>query len=500
MSDGFDYVWVDTCCIDKTSSAELSEAINSMYVWYRGADVCYVYMADVVDTREDFHSQPGLGSAFGQSRWWTRGWTLQELLAPTCLTFFDQNWREIGTKASLQELISDLTGIDAQTLLDYDANRSLVSVAQKMSWAANRQTTRREDHAYCLLGIFGINMPLLYGEGNQAFRRLQLEILKQSTDHSLFAWKGGVLETGLLAYSPANFADCGSVREVVDNWIKSPYEMTNKGLRINLRFKWILDNSSYYDRPRECGRRGEVQILAILDCQRKDQQETDYTMLAIRVREVSEGIFARVYPDKIENLEAAWIRRADDQQVYFLDRLLLGSEINYDVKNLWAVSNFSVKKLAVQASSGYTLVAAFPDLWKGMGEGMRLGVQDGDVVALLFRNNTQDRRFLVVLGLAGHDSPWCDIVSNVQDDDLLKALKPLLDSAKNDDIVKLNRTAFSQYRVSKHLPGGLTAYVAVRKGRMRGEVQYLVEITVKLSDDSSDTIPSRFDKALVLNS
>jgi Heterokaryon incompatibility protein (HET) len=233
--DGFDYVWVDTCCIDKSSSAELSEAINSMYCWYQRAEVCYAYLSDV-PSGDDPQSKT---SMFARSRWFTRGWTLQELLAPVSVIFFDRQWVEIGTKASLQTLISDLTNIDAHILLDYYHTGNAISVAKKMSWASKRQTTRAEDRAYSLMGIFGINMPLLYGEGNNAFRRLQFEILKESTDHTLFAWIGEGTERGLLARSPAEFADCGCVREVNENWGKSPYSMTNRGLLINLRLKWI---------------------------------------------------------------------------------------------------------------------------------------------------------------------------------------------------------------------------------------------------------------------
>ena len=356
-SDGFEYIWVDTCCIDKTSSSELSEAINSMYLWYQRAQVCYAYLVDV-PSGEDHHRKD---SAFARSRWFTRGWTLQEMLAPMSLTFFDQDWTEIGTKASLQTLISDLTGIDNQILLNNDAGD--VSVAQKMSWASKRETTRVEDQAYCLMGIFGINMPLLYGEGENAFRRLQLEILKVSTDHSLFAWTGQGQERGLLAHSPSEFVNCGSVCEVNGNWAKSPYSMTNQGLCISLRLKWILDNSSYYDRPRECGTRVEVQILAILDCQREDQQDRDYTMLAVRLKETSGGTFVRINPSKIENLEAAWVRRAHQQEVCFSEQYLSGFNAVHGVDDPHRTYTFSVKTLTLHPNSGYALVQAFPDKW-----------------------------------------------------------------------------------------------------------------------------------------
>ena len=163
----------DLCCIDKTSSAELSEAINSMYRWYQESGVCYAYLADVPP------------NAFSKSRWFTRGWTLQELIAPSTVIFLDQKWQEIGTKSSLQRVISEITGIPTDILLGGDLEDA--SIAQRMSWASKRETTRVEDAAYCLMGIFSIHMPMLYGEGERAFIRLQEEIMRVSDDHSLFA-------------------------------------------------------------------------------------------------------------------------------------------------------------------------------------------------------------------------------------------------------------------------------------------------------------------------
>jgi hypothetical protein len=171
--------WIDTCCIDKTSSAELSEAINSMYRWYQKSQVCYAYLVDVPDATTD-HSRPE--SLFQQSKWFTRGWTLQELLAPTFVEFYDQNWIEIGTKSSMRALVQKITNIS--TLVDIDK----ACVAEKLSWASTRVTTRIEDLAYCLMGLFDINMPLLYGEGHNAFLRLQLEIWNRTNDESIFAW------------------------------------------------------------------------------------------------------------------------------------------------------------------------------------------------------------------------------------------------------------------------------------------------------------------------
>lgn len=161
--DGYEYVWVDTCCIDKKNNTELSEAINSMYRWYQKAGICYAYLHDVTDPEN-----PGL--QFAKSEWFTRGWTLQELVAPEDVVFFGNNgdWFKIGTKASLREAIKRITKIDTR-VLECSQYVFKASIAQRMSWASGRKTTKPEDMAYCLLGIFKVNMPLLYGEAENAF-------------------------------------------------------------------------------------------------------------------------------------------------------------------------------------------------------------------------------------------------------------------------------------------------------------------------------------------
>jgi hypothetical protein len=118
-------------------------------------------------------------------RWFTRGWTLQELIAPKTVYFFDSSWNEIGEKRQPEKEIAEVTGIDSDVLRDH---RSLYTkrIARRMSWASSRETTRIEDIAYCLMGIFNVNMPLLYGEGERAFIRLQEVIMRSNYDHTLF--------------------------------------------------------------------------------------------------------------------------------------------------------------------------------------------------------------------------------------------------------------------------------------------------------------------------
>ena len=179
-----EWVWIDTCCTDKSSTAELSEAINSMFRWYQQADICYAYLSDVPC------SQSWL-LAFRRSTWFTRGWTLQELLAPSVVRFFDDQWHAIGDKSDLAGEIEAITRIPERAVLaNFEGleNVHSFSIALRMSWAAARDTSRVEDIAYCLMGIFGINMPLLYGEGEKSFLRLQEEIMKVSNDETIFAW------------------------------------------------------------------------------------------------------------------------------------------------------------------------------------------------------------------------------------------------------------------------------------------------------------------------
>lgn len=202
---GLHYLWIDTCCINKDSEVELGEAIRSMYKWYASAKVCYAYLSDV----ESKDSTPT--DSFENSAWFKRGWTLQELVAPKDVIFFGGGWQSLGTKQSLLFRIADASGIDVDVLKDASIIPTR-SIAQRMSWASKRNTTRPEDMAYCLLGLFGIHLDMKYSEGVGAFIRLQEEIIKRSDDCSILAWSG--VEDGypgLLATTPKKFENCGAV-------------------------------------------------------------------------------------------------------------------------------------------------------------------------------------------------------------------------------------------------------------------------------------------------
>ena len=229
--DGYDYFWVDTCTIDKSSSAELTESINSMFQWYQQSGVCYAYLSDVTASKHD----PDVESQVMQSRWFCRGWTLQELLAPSVVRFFNQKGEFLGDKDALRELILDTTGINFGAIL-WPSTLESYSIATRLSWASRRETKRKEDEAYCLLGILGVHMPLLYGEGENAFRRLQEELIKISDDESIFAHSG----YNLLARGPHEFAGARQVI-VLRKSESAPYSITNAGLHIHMR---VLPNAS----------------------------------------------------------------------------------------------------------------------------------------------------------------------------------------------------------------------------------------------------------------
>ena len=312
--DRLSWCWVDTCCIDKSSSAELSEAINSMFNWYARAQVCYAYLADVctgvrrdsrgetqpqdqeiVEVYEEVCLDLRLGNqlhieqrrwydtelhsqtttmraifdsrehgtfttdattcvAFGDSRWFQRGWTLQELIAPRRLKFYGRSWEPLGERD--EELLHAVTKCTGLSPIVFGNTRALrqTPIAQRMSWMGRRQTTRKEDEAYCLLGIFGVHMPLLYGEAEMAFVRLQEELVRRFRDHSLLIFSDLTRNTSILreplAASPRDFAGCKHVEAC--NTYKIPfalqsYQMTKDAIQINLplirmeRAHWLRD-------------------------------------------------------------------------------------------------------------------------------------------------------------------------------------------------------------------------------------------------------------------
>jgi hypothetical protein len=230
---GIQYAWVDTCCIDKKSSAELQEAINSMFRWYKSAKICYAYLSDV-------SSGPNAASELGSSKWFTRGWTLQELLAPKDLVFFSHAWAEIQSRAFFAATISDLTRVPWAILWSgfNGLGESGILVAQVMNWARDRETTRIEDRAYSLLGLLDVFMPMLYGEGERAFRRLQEELIRKSGDQSILAWTGMPFSSygGGLARSPGYFQRIFQSDQGENIQRRRPALVTSEGIEVEVNF------------------------------------------------------------------------------------------------------------------------------------------------------------------------------------------------------------------------------------------------------------------------
>ncbi|KAK4450839.1 heterokaryon incompatibility protein-domain-containing protein [Podospora aff. communis PSN243] len=256
---GYRFAWIDTCCIDKSSSAELSEAINAMFSWYRKAAICYAYLADL-------HITPGteIEDCLRQCRWFTRGWTLQELIASVNIRFYDASWDFVASKHQLTGEISRITGVDVAVLEDV-TNLSEIPVGRRMAWASNRETTRAEDIAYCLLGIFDISIPPLYGEGEKAFTRLQEEIARQSNDLTLFAWEQDETDQhqyrAIFAKSPREFRNCSNLRALPPRfYAANEFSLTNRGLR-------IATNLSIWYPPHVSRRASKDEYLLLgLDC------------------------------------------------------------------------------------------------------------------------------------------------------------------------------------------------------------------------------------------
>ena len=390
-SVGFEYAWVDTCCIDKTNNVELTEAINSMFQWYRGAQVCYSYLADVPSS-----DQPqSINSEFRKSAWFTRGWTLQELLAPLYVVFFGDDWTEIGSKASLREVISNITGIPSEVLLMN--TEAEISVAQRMAWAANRETSRVEDRAYCLLGLFGISMPMIYGEGERAFTRLQLEIMKSSDDQSLFAWtscKTGQFQNqrrGLLARSPEEFLNCHKFHRSVDSSQTSAFSMTNKGLHIELPLLSL-------GRPPD-----KIWYLAILNCQNKVGCPLG---IYLQKDEENSHNYVRVATDRIEEVGFD-ISSAEKSELYVTET----DPSKFDIVQWIQPQRKYIFSINKRPEDFPHVVHNNKAQWEISEKEIRLIFTGSGNSGLLMFEDKSGQTFAVVLGVHNYNV-WCDIAND----------------------------------------------------------------------------------------
>ncbi|RSL40770.1 hypothetical protein CEP54_016025 [Fusarium duplospermum] len=317
--DGLDYIWIDTCCIDKSSSAELSEAINSMFKWYMESTNCYVFMEDVT------FEMDGTMRNFVTSRWFTRGWTLQELIAPHGLLFFDRDWKYMCSRDEIAPTLEKITHITPSILErshispvsdlgrvfrcvgcgHVDAVKEMLrteSISNKMRWAANRVTTRPEDASYSLLGLFDINMPLLYGEGENAFWRLQEEILHKYPDQSILTWTDrskGDTSRPYFTKTPASFLF--RVSQSVNGMIeRGGIIATSRGLEIDV----MVGPCAFCRKKLQPAILTEKLFMAVLNCA---VEKSPLTRVAIFVRPLTPGApdtaYIRVYNDRLIQLQ-----------------------------------------------------------------------------------------------------------------------------------------------------------------------------------------------------
>lgn len=317
--DNLKYVWVDTCCIDKTSSAELSEAINSMFRWYKRAAVCYVFLADLAGLPRSEDADE-LDDSIRHCRWFSRSWTLQELIAPLHIEFYDRDWDFCFTKEMASEALARITGIDVG-ILNHETNLSAVSVAQKMSWAATRQSTRIEDAAYSLVGIFGINMPLLYGEEERAFLRLQAEIISSCPDPTIFAWMNrpephqSDSYSGVMASSPLPFEDCAEVQRL-SNQPLFEFSLSNRGIQLRAQFGLLPLRAA----------RGSCLVLPVCEIQDK--------VFGIRVRNLGRTCFARQNAHELVHIKPWAVAHRLVLEPYLLKQIHPSSETERGTQDL----------------------------------------------------------------------------------------------------------------------------------------------------------------------
>jgi len=459
--DNIDFVWIDTCCIDKTSSAELSEAINSMYQWYQNAQVCYAYLYDVEEGRHD---------QFKKSTWFTRGWTLQELLAPSFVNFYDSSWNEIGTKGSLRNEIMEVTQINS--LFDIDK----ACVAEKMSWASRRVTTRVEDMAYCLMGLFGVHMAPLYGEGHNAFIRLQLEILSRNDDESIFAWQGYMSDQGgLLAGSPKAFAESGDIRPLYYDEDRPQFAMTNKGLRLDLRlekprssFSNITNGATKFNVPTE--------YLAPLNCGRLDEnRETTYPV-AIKLKQGQRDQYVRVHHGGLDLWKAPKNHEIPERKTVYVKQPIGSLSENQEYPEL--SFKFQIKTTVI---SGYSIsdrchFCKRCESWDDNTNTLTITentsrcdpLNEMDCGAVLF-SKKDAISFVVVLGISGRKYPTANIFVPEKPHELEMEVDKFNISRGQD------QHNFLLDRASKTIRGDLKVSIALRPIQT---YEYLVDISV----------------------
>lgn len=470
--NGIGYAWVDTCCIDKTSSAELTEAINSMFQLYASSVICYAYLSDLdPDGGVDAENQT---SQFARSRWFRRGWTLQELIAPQTVEFYDRDWNSRGTKADLSRAISAITGIDGDVLRD-SAALSQIPVARRMSWAAGRETSRLEDKAYSLLGIFDVNMPMLYGEGEKAFIRLQEEIAKETNDLTLFAWQAVKTNEedsgrpasqkyrGILAKSPAEFANSGDVVPRSDHKFNEEFVMTNKGLRITA----ALAKGSSGD------------YILSLNCSRQGQLDED---IGIYLKHHGASVYARDKPQEIA-VAAEWEAVSHRKAIY----------ITKNVSRALSASVDRIRQNAIHCRHGFdngTISVARPEsLWDAQNKLYLTAGLSSFAGLLYFKPDSYDTPFIIACAMSDSVAPWAMFL----DGSNMKQISPAL--ANQDLIFQLPKSMMMSQSIffdKNYQPTRFSISMSFEEGIGDREPMYCIDIQ---ADAEQGPLPSFHETA-----
>ena len=309
---GLKWLWIDSCCIDEV---ERQKAINSMYQWYRCSKVCFAYLHDVADV---FPQK--VNNKTKWPRWLFRGWTLQELIAPAELVFFNQKWEGIGDRTSLAATLNNITRIPEILLQDNGPRpiqRELTdtfSVAQIMSWAADRETREPEDRAYSLAGLFGVFLEVKYGEGaSDAFQRLQEVLIKEYEDQSIFSWSTLPKTGSVLAESPSDFRDCADVirRDLHSLAQRSRSTLCQGSVKIPLRVTRCLGSSYIFRAELACCHRGNTQPITITLAE-------------------SNEVYHRIFESESFHLS----NEIEEREIYLWCRPVHPSAFTFDISNL----------------------------------------------------------------------------------------------------------------------------------------------------------------------
>jgi hypothetical protein len=357
-----------------------------MYKWYQNAQECYVYLYGVP-------TKP-----WAESDWFTRGWTLQELIAPAHLVFYDSKWARLGTKEDFGEDISRLTGIQESVLSGLTP--MLVPVAERMAWASTRRTTRTEDMAYCLMGIFDVNMPLLYGEGFKAFKRLQEEIIRQTNTYTIFAWqaksKSHVYHSAL-APSPACF-DMSGTRFSFSSTERPP-SVSNRGVQMEVYLKRHELHEDLYE--------------AVLQRERySDGRSPSILVLHIPGEPLEPGKTRKILTgDKFVRVNASYINYVDLED--WPSDLRHRSKVEIVFNN---VSTMAPVMTMPELTQEICVFKAEPQKFLGEeGEAFSFSSRtyfakpkSGKIIGFLY--NLRSRWFIVVVGLVTFGAPWCQIL------------------------------------------------------------------------------------------